>query len=105
MTPYSTSKGALVIMTKNVAHSLRKDRIRANVINLGWTDTPAEHVIQRKEGAPEDWLAKAEARQPFGRLIKPIDCARLTTFLLSDHAEMITGAVIDLDQNVMGAYD
>ena len=25
--------------------------------------------------------------------------------LLSDHSEMITGAVIDLDQNVMGAYD
>ena len=105
LTPYSTSKGALVIMTKNIAHALRKDRIRANVINLGWTDTPAEHVIQKKEGAPENWLEKAEARQPFGRLIKPIDCARLTTFLLSDHAEMITGAVVDLDQNVMGAYD
>jgi len=105
LTPYSTSKGALVIMTKNVAHALRKDRIRANVINLGWTDTPAEHVIQKKEGAPDNWLERAEARQPFGRLIKPMDCARLTTFLLSDHAEMITGAVIDLDQNVMGAYD
>jgi NAD(P)-dependent dehydrogenase (short-subunit alcohol dehydrogenase family) len=105
LTPYSTSKGALVIMTKNVAHALRKDRIRANVINLGWTDTPAEHLIQKKEGALDDWLSKAEARQPFGRLIKPLDCARLTTFLLSDHAEMITGAVIDLDQNVMGAYD
>jgi NAD(P)-dependent dehydrogenase (short-subunit alcohol dehydrogenase family) len=105
LTPYSTSKGALVIMTKNVAHALRKDRIRCNVINLGWTDTPAEHLIQRKEGAPENWLEKAEARQPFGRLIKPMDCARLTTFLLSDHSEMITGAVIDLDQNVMGAYD
>ena len=68
LTPYSTSKGALVIMTKNVAHALRKDRIRANVINLGWTDTPAEHVIQKKEGAPDNWLERAEARQPFGRL-------------------------------------
>ena len=105
LTPYSTSKGALMVMTKNVAHALRRDRIRANCINLGWTDTPAEHAIQMKEGAPADWLRQAEARQPFGRLVKPIDCARLTTFLLSDHAEMITGAVIDLDQNVMGAYD
>ena len=40
LTPYSTSKGALVVLTKNVAHALRADRIRANVINLGWTDTP-----------------------------------------------------------------
>lgn len=105
LTPYSTSKGALVTLTKNVAHALRKDRIRANVINLGWTDTPAEHVIQQREGKPADWLQTAEAAQPFGRLIKPRDCARLTTFLLSNDAEMMTGAVIDLDQNVMGAYD
>ncbi len=105
LTPYSTSKGALVVLTRNVANALKKDRIRANAINLGWTDTPAEDAIQRKEGAPPNWLELAEARQPFGRLIKPLDCARMTTFLLSDHAAMITGSVIDLDQNVMGTYD
>ena len=57
------------------------------------------------DGRPEDWLATAEAQQPFGRLIRPTDCARLAAYLLSDAAEMMTGAVIDLDQNVMGAYD
>lgn len=105
LTPYSTTKGALVVLTKNVAHALRADRIRANVINLGWTDTPGEHVTQLGDGRPEDWLAAAEAQQPFGRLIRPNDCAKLAAYLLSDAAEMMTGAVIDLDQNVMGAYD
>jgi NAD(P)-dependent dehydrogenase (short-subunit alcohol dehydrogenase family) len=105
LTPYSTSKGALVILTKNVANAVRRHRIRVNVINLGWTDTPAEHAIQQKEGKPADWLSRAEATQPFGRLIRPIDCARLTTYLMSDDSEMMTGAAIDLDQNVMGAYD
>lgn len=105
LTPYSTSKGALVVLTKNVAYALRTDRIRVNAINLGWTDTPGEHSIQSAEGAPEDWLEQAERRQPFGRLIKPKDCARLATYLVSDDAEMMTGAVIDLDQNVVGAYD
>lgn len=105
LTPYCASKGALVTLTKNLAHALRRDRIRLNVINLGWTDTPAEHVIQKKDGAPDDWLATAEAQQPFGRLVKPHDVAALSTFLLSEAAAMITGAVIDLDQNVMGAYD
>jgi NAD(P)-dependent dehydrogenase (short-subunit alcohol dehydrogenase family) len=105
LVPYSTSKGALATFTKNIAHGLRSDRIRVNGIMLGWTSTPAEDVIQKEEGAPTDWLEKAEARQPFGRLIRPRDVATMVTHLISDEAEMITGALIDFDQNVMGAYD
>src|SRR5262245_20365024 len=43
--PYASSKGALVTLTKNVAHSVVKQHIRVNGINLGWMDSPAEHVI------------------------------------------------------------
>jgi len=103
--PYSTTKGALNVFTKNLAHAVRGDGIRVNSVNLGWTETPGEHAIQRKEGAPPDWLERAEKEQPFGRLIKPYDLAYMATFLLSDEAAMVTGALIDLDQNVMGAYD
>lgn len=102
--PYCASKGALNVMTKNLANALRADRIRVNVINLGWTDTPGEHAIQKATGAKDGWLEDAEARQPFGRLVKPKDVADLAAFLLSDAAEMMTGACVDLDQNVMGAY-
>ena len=105
ITAYSASKGALANLTKNAAHALRFARIRVNGINMGWADTPNEHLVQRAMGRPEDWLSKVEPKQPFGRLIKPLDVARLTAFLLSDHAEMMTGSLIDLDQNVMGAYD
>jgi NAD(P)-dependent dehydrogenase (short-subunit alcohol dehydrogenase family) len=105
LTPYSTSKGALAVFTKNIAYALRKDRIRVNGINLGWTTTPGEDAVQKEEGAPTDWLAKAEARQPFGRLVRPLDVARLTTHLLSDDAEMMTGSLIDFDQNIVGTYD
>jgi NAD(P)-dependent dehydrogenase (short-subunit alcohol dehydrogenase family) len=105
LTAYSASKGALATLTKNTAHALRHSRIRVNGINLGWTDTPGEHVIQARDGNPPDWLARAEAAQPFGRLIRPRDVAGLAVYLLSDAAEMMTGALIDFDQNVMGAYD
>jgi NAD(P)-dependent dehydrogenase (short-subunit alcohol dehydrogenase family) len=105
LVPYSTSKGALATFTKNIAYGLRKDRIRVNGIMLGWTSTPGEDVIQKEEGAPSDWLEKAEARQPFGRLIRPRDVATLVTHLVSDDGEMITGSLIDLDQNIVGAYD
>jgi NAD(P)-dependent dehydrogenase (short-subunit alcohol dehydrogenase family) len=105
LTAYSASKGALATLTKNTAHALRFDRIRVNGLNIGWADTPGEHAIQQRDGNPPDWLARAEPLQPFGRLIKPDDVSLLTVYLLSDAAEMVTGALIDFDQNVMGAYD
>ena len=105
ITAYSASKGALATLTKNVAHAVRFDRIRVNGINMGWADTPGEHRIKALEGQPADWLARGEAAQPFGRLIKPEDVANLARFLLGPESGVMTGAVIDHDQNVMGAYD
>lgn len=105
LTAYSCSKGALATLTKNNAHALRRDRIRVNGLNIGWTDTPGEHLIQQRDGNPPDWLKRAEPKQPFGRLIRPGDVGTLAAYLLSDAAEMMTGALIDFDQNVIGAYD
>ena len=105
ITAYCASKGALATLTKNAAHALRADRIRVNGINIGWADTPNEHKVRLAGGAPTDWLARAEAAQPFGRLIKPDDVARMCLFLLGPDSGPMTGALIDYDQNVMGAYD
>ncbi len=105
LTAYSSSKGALATLTKNTAHALRTHRIRVNGLNIGWADTPGEHAIQQRDGNPADWLTRAEPQQPFGRLIKPHDVAMAAVYLLSDASEMMTGALIDFDQNVMGAYD
>jgi NAD(P)-dependent dehydrogenase (short-subunit alcohol dehydrogenase family) len=104
LTAYSASKGALATLTKNTALGLRPQRIRVNGINMGWADTPGEHAIQARDGKPRDWRERAEPEQPFGRLLRPGDVAGLATYLLSDAAEMMTGALIDFDQNVMGAY-
>ncbi len=105
ITAYCASKGALATLTKNAAHALRADRIRVNGVNIGWADTPGEHKVQMAGGAPADWLAGAEAEQPFGRLIKPDDVAKICLFLLGPDSGLMTGALIDYDQNIMGAYD
>jgi NAD(P)-dependent dehydrogenase (short-subunit alcohol dehydrogenase family) len=104
LTAYAASKAALNILTKNVAYSVMRRRIRANVLNLGWMDTPGEDVIQRRyhsEGG--DWLAEAERGQPFGRLVKPEEVARAIAFLASDESGLMTGAIVDFDQSVAGA--
>lgn len=105
LTAYSASKGALAVLTKNNAHALRLDRIRVNGVNIGWMDTPGEHAIQKRDGKPADWLVAAEKAQPFGRLLKTADAAIISVYLLSDASLPMTGALIDYDQNVMGAYD
>jgi NAD(P)-dependent dehydrogenase (short-subunit alcohol dehydrogenase family) len=101
--PYSSSKGALATMTKNVASTCRTRRIRCNAILPGWMDTPAEHEIQKKHhGASDDWLAKAEASAPMGQLVKPDQLAILATYMLSPQSGVMTGALVDYDQNVAG---
>ncbi len=103
---YSATKAALALLTKNAAQAHRFDRIRANGINVGWTDSPAERVMQaEKLGLGEAWLASAAAKQPWGRLLTPEDVARLALFLLSDESVPMTGALIDQEQWVLGARD
>ncbi|MEY3044837.1 MAG: hypothetical protein RL242_1679, partial [Pseudomonadota bacterium] len=55
--------------------------------------------------AEADWLAKAEADQPFGRLLKTDEVARAVLFLASADSGMMTGSVVDFDQSVLGCYD
>lgn len=99
--PYAMSKAALVPMVRNMAYTLMWDRIRVNLIQPGWMDTPGEDAIQRSaHGAQDGWLEAAEAGQPFGRLIKPDELAAAIAFLASDESGVMTGAVIDYDQSV-----
>jgi NAD(P)-dependent dehydrogenase (short-subunit alcohol dehydrogenase family) len=104
--PYSTSKAALVTLTRNVAYAVMRHRIRVNAINLGWMDTPGEDVIQRKYHSDgQDWLEEAEATQPFGRLVKTDEAARAIAFLASGESGLLTGSVMEYDQSVIGAGD
>ena len=104
LTAYSSSKGALATLTKNTANALRKQRIRVNGLNIGWMDTPGEdRIMKTYHDADPDWLTKAEAARPVGRLLKPAEVARATAFLSSEESGLMTGSIIDFDQQVLGA--
>jgi NAD(P)-dependent dehydrogenase (short-subunit alcohol dehydrogenase family) len=103
---YSASKAALSILTRNAASSHRRDRIRVNGINVGWVPTPAEHVMQAKTlGKGADWAEKAAASLPFGRLLQPEEVANLAVFMLSEASGVMTGALVDQEQWVVGARE
>jgi NAD(P)-dependent dehydrogenase (short-subunit alcohol dehydrogenase family) len=93
-------------LTRGLANALKHDRIRVNTLNIGWTNTPREHIVQTKvHDRPENWLEEVSRNQPFGRLIQPDEVARALAFLTSDESGLMTGAVIDFDQQIIGTMD
>lgn len=102
---YCASKEALATFTRNTAFAVMRNRIRVNQLNIGWMASEGEDKTQREyHGADENWLAKASAEQPFGRLLAPAEVAKAVNYLASDDAGMMTGSVINFDQSVWGGY-
>ncbi|RWO81249.1 MAG: SDR family oxidoreductase [Mesorhizobium sp.] len=104
LAPYSSSKGALATLTKNVANAYRSNRIRCNAVLPGWMDTEGEAIVQKKwHDAPDDWLEKAAAAQPMGQLVKPAQLARLISYMISSQSGVMTGSLVDYDQTIAGS--
>ena len=106
LAPYVAAKAGLIGLTRNAAHAHRFDRIRINGVNIGWTDTDGEDETQRRfHGATDGWQERAAAELPMGKLGQADEIADFVVFLLSDRSGVVTGSVIDWDQNVPGAHD
>ena len=106
LAPYVAAKAGLAGLTRNAAHAHRWDKIRINGLDIGWTDTEGEEATQRRfHGAGDDWRAKAGASLPMGKLGQVDEIADFVVFLLSERSGVVTGSVIDWDQNVLGGLD
>lgn len=100
---YCATKGALATLTRNTAFSVMKNRIRVNQLDVGWMSSDHERELKASETGDPDWEAKAAAVLPFGRLVDPAEAARAVNFLVSDDAGLMTGAIVNFDQTVLGA--
>ena len=105
ITAYVGAKAALAAMTKNIAAQVAGQRVRVNALNLGWTLTPNERLVQvEQDRRAPDWAERTAATLPFGRLLTPEDAARAICFLASDESGLMTGACVDFDQQVVGTW-
>ena len=103
LAPYVAAKAGLAGLTKNAAHAHRWDRIRINGLNMGWSATDGENVTQQQTpGVGPDWQERAAPQLPMGKLGQVDEIADFVVFLLSDRSGVVTGSVIDWDQNVIG---
>jgi len=106
LAPYVASKAGLAGLTRNAAYAHRFDRIRINGIDIGWTDTDSEDQTQRRfHGATDGWRERAAKELPMGKLGQVDEIADFVVFLLSGRSGVVTGSVIDWDQNVLGGMD
>jgi len=96
---YAASKGAVLALTRAMAASYGRDRIRVNAICPGTIRTRlTADIIERVE------REAAEGRQiPLGRVGEPEDIARCALFLASEDASWISGTQIVVDGGALAA--
>jgi glucose 1-dehydrogenase len=94
-TAYNAAKAGVNHMARTWAVELARHRIRVNVIEPGWIDTPGERKF-----FTEDQLASGAAKLPFHRLGRPDEVAKAVAYLLSDDAEYATGSTLLIDGGV-----
>ncbi len=92
---YNMSKAAIEHMSKTAAIELAEHRIRVNLIQPGWTDTPGERKF-----ASEDTLEAGGAKIPLGRLGTPEEMARGILFMCDPKQDYMTGATLLIDGGI-----
>jgi glucose 1-dehydrogenase len=92
---YNMSKAALEHMGRTAAIELAPFRIRVNIIQPGWTDTPGERKF-----ASDETLLAAGKNIPLGRLGTPEEIAEGVLFLCDPSHEYMTGATLLMDGGI-----
>jgi len=90
---YTTTKGALTLLTKSVAVRYAKDNIRCNSVHPSTVETA---LVQAMLKDPER-RAERLGEVPLGRLAGATDVANALVYLASDEASFINGAAIPVD--------
>src|SRR5438067_13577859 len=99
-TSYSMSKGALKMMTRNLAIELAPFGITVNSVAPGAIETPINKALLNNPPKLNALLANI----PLKRLGQPGDVAEAVAFLASDKADYITGTTIFVDGGLLWNY-
>lgn len=94
---YSTTKAAVIGLTKSVAMDFIGEGIRCNAICPGTVESPSLHQRMAAQPDPVAALAAFTARQPMGRIGQPEEIARIAVMLASGDANFMTGSSLVID--------
>jgi NAD(P)-dependent dehydrogenase (short-subunit alcohol dehydrogenase family) len=95
---YCASKGAVVALSRQLAIDYA-GRLRVNCICPGTVETPfVEGYLEKFHKHEKDKVRQElHARQPVGRMGRPVEVAYLALYLSSAEAEFVTGSAMTID--------
>ncbi|WZH53608.1 MAG: 3-oxoacyl-[acyl-carrier-protein] reductase [Nocardioides alkalitolerans] len=88
---YAASKSGLVGMARSIARELGSRSITANVVAPGFVETDMTEALS------DEQRAAIKTQVPLGRYARPEEVAGAVTWLASEQAAYVTGAVIPVD--------
>jgi NAD(P)-dependent dehydrogenase (short-subunit alcohol dehydrogenase family) len=97
---YTSSKGGVLAMTREIAVEYARQGIRANALCPGPIQTP---LLEELLSDPER-RARRMVHIPMGRLGRAEELAKAALFLASDDASFMTGASLVVDGGITAAY-
>ncbi len=92
---YNMAKAAVEHMARTAAIELVDHRIRVNIVQPGWIDTPGE-----REHATEEEIRRAAEKLPWKRLGRPEEIARGVVFLCDPASDYITGSTLSIEGGI-----
>jgi NAD(P)-dependent dehydrogenase (short-subunit alcohol dehydrogenase family) len=103
---YTSTKAALVGLTRTLALEVGSHGIRVNLISPGFVAGPRlDWVIRAQAEArgidPGAVRAEFESQSPLGRLTEPQDVANTAVYLASDQSAGLTGADLNVNAGVV----
>jgi len=97
---YTSSKGAVVAMTREIATMYARRGIRANALCPGPVLTPLLAKFLSDDARRQRRLVHV----PMGRFGEPIEIAQAALFLASDESSFMTGQSLIVDGGITAAY-
>src|SRR5215510_263376 len=90
---YSSTKAALIMMTRTWASEFGKHNVRVNAIAPGLIQTDFSEYFWKNE----NYVKQLESRQPLPRVGRPDEIGGMALYLASDESSFVTGQVFAVD--------
>jgi NAD(P)-dependent dehydrogenase (short-subunit alcohol dehydrogenase family) len=97
MIAYTTSKHAVIAMTRQMAGDYAKYGVRVNALCPGWVDTPFNAPFIAQMGGRSAIEAYVADKVPLGRWAAVEEIAEPILFLVSDRSSYMTGQILVVD--------
>ncbi len=94
---YTSSKAAVIGLSKAIAVSYAERGIRCNALCPGWVDTPMNVKLAEELGGMDQLTPIIRRQQPQARMATTREVANCVLFLASDESSAVTGSALYVD--------